>query len=207
MRDPLAEEFLIVPNRYIAALALATLAAGVTVVQQQPEPKRPAQATSSVTSSPFIDERAFLPPRVYVTRSSRERVVTPHVTAPVAAHRSAPTHPLVSRATSQRPATQPASEKVNSSGFTYTQLRIRSCESGPNGYATGGRALDYNYTEQNAHSTASGAWQFLDSTWDNFRGYHRAMYAPPAVQDEKARLTFAADGNVPWYASRSCWGS
>lgn len=85
------------------------------------------------------------------------------------------------------------------SGFSATELRIRSCESG-DGHGS------YNYRAENSRSTASGAWQFLDSTWDGFGGYHHAASAPPVVQDRKARLTFDASGYSPWNASRSCWG-
>jgi len=45
-------------------------------------------------------------------------------------------------------------------------------------------------------STASGKWAFLNGTWGNFGGYHRAMYAPESVQDEKARLL--------WNHGRGC---
>ena len=43
-----------------------------------------------------------------------------------------------------------------------------------------------DYTAQAAGSTASGAYQFVDGTWNNFNGYARAVLAPPAVQDAKA---------------------
>ena len=53
-------------------------------------------------------------------------------------------------------------------------LTIRTLESGG------------DYTAEASGSTASGAYQFLDSTWDGYGGYHRAADAPPAVQDAKA---------------------
>lgn len=46
-------------------------------------------------------------------------------------------------------------------------------------------------TAQNPTSTASGKWQFLDSTWAGFMGYEKARYAPEWVQDEKARQVWA----------------
>lgn len=53
-------------------------------------------------------------------------------------------------------------------------LTIRTLESGG------------DYTAEAAGSTASGAYQFLDSSWAGYGGYQRAADAPPAVQDEKA---------------------
>ena len=44
---------------------------------------------------------------------------------------------------------------------------------------------------KNPRSTASGKWQFLNSTWARHRGYLRAMDAPEWVQDEKARMLWA----------------
>lgn len=44
-----------------------------------------------------------------------------------------------------------------------------------------------NYQAQNDHSSASGAYQFLDTTWGGFGGYDRAYQAPPNVQDGKAQ--------------------
>jgi D-alanyl-D-alanine carboxypeptidase/Transglycosylase-like domain len=43
-----------------------------------------------------------------------------------------------------------------------------------------------NYQAMSSGSTASGAYQFLDTTWANYAGYPRAFQAPPAVQDQKA---------------------
>ncbi len=56
------------------------------------------------------------------------------------------------------------------------------------------RALESGgeYTAQASSSTASGAYQFVDSSWAGYGGYARASQAPPSVQDAKAAEHAAA---------------
>lgn len=86
------------------------------------------------------------------------------------------------------------------SNFPSVMLRIRGCESGSGPNSPG------NYLARNPTSSASGAWQFIDGTWDGWGGYARAYLAPREVQDAKAIATYRAVGTRPWNASRRCWG-
>lgn len=47
-----------------------------------------------------------------------------------------------------------------------------------------------SYSARNP-SGACGAWQIMPGTWNFFAGFSSACDAPPAVQDEKARLLWA----------------
>jgi Transglycosylase-like domain len=78
--------------------------------------------------------------------------------------------------------------------------RIRGCESGH------GPSSPPNYRAQNRSSTASGAYQALDSTWGNHAGYRKARLAPPRIQDKWAMKHFRENGSTPWVSSRHCWG-
>lgn len=73
---------------------------------------------------------------------------------------------------------------------------IKQCESGG------------SYTAVNASSGASGAYQFLDSTWQGLsasQGYSTAASAPASVQDAAAIELYNQAGTTPWAASQSCW--
>ena len=82
-------------------------------------------------------------------------------------------------------------------GSSPTLERIKYCESGG------------NYRAVNPSSGASGAYQFMSTTWHALPesgGYRTASAAPSWVQDAAARRLYAMYGTGPWAASRSCWG-
>lgn len=74
--------------------------------------------------------------------------------------------------------------------------RIRKCESA-NHY--------HGPLAENPTSTASGAFQITDGTWNGFAGYHHAADAPRSVQDAKALALYRDRGTQPWNATRGCW--
>lgn len=57
--------------------------------------------------------------------------------------------------------------------------------------------------------TATGAYQYLDGTWDNYKGYARAKDAPPEIQDEKARMDMERYYNEygSWDSVAAAWYS
>jgi hypothetical protein len=75
-----------------------------------------------------------------------------------------------------------------------------------------------HWTAANPRSTASGAGQWLDSTWRGVahwvtwrgqyvaRGYSRAKYAPPWVQDLTFRHVYARHGLSMWHGT-GCVGT
>lgn len=63
-----------------------------------------------------------------------------------------------------------------------------------------------NPTAQNPTSSASGLFQFIDSTWASLGGSTaHAKDAPVAEQYAIANRQYAISGFTAWNASRSCW--
>lgn len=125
--------------------------------------------------------------------ASPTTVVTTTTVPPPTTTTTLPTR-VAARVSRSLPRPRPEPVVVSDTGgLPPVMVRIRWCES------------RNNYTAQNRRSTASGAWQFLDSSWANFAGYPRAYLAPPDVQDQKAMNVYNAVGTRPWNASRSCW--
>jgi hypothetical protein len=71
---------------------------------------------------------------------------------------------------------------------------VIGCESGGNPTAT------------NPSSSASGLFQFLDTTWQGLGGKGRAKDNSVAKQYELANKQYGYSGFTAWEASRSCWG-
>ena len=84
-------------------------------------------------------------------------------------------------------------------GWAYWSARIRGCESHGNPDAPA------DYKAQNPHSTASGAYQITDATWDGSYGVSHASEASPAQQDAVAADLYRRHGTADWAASAPCW--
>jgi hypothetical protein len=76
-------------------------------------------------------------------------------------------------------------------GGDLPDCSIMECESGG------------SLTAQNPSSSASGKWQVIDGTWNNYGGYGSAAEAPESVQDAKARELWAGgSGASHWQQCR-----
>jgi muramidase (phage lysozyme) len=94
--------------------------------------------------------------------------------------------------------------------MSRTARIIAACESGtrnPDGTAIIGT---HDWTARNPYSSASGAFQFINSTWQDVStrlnvNTKEAALAPPHVQIAAFRDLHRRKGLTPWNASRSCW--
>jgi hypothetical protein len=63
------------------------------------------------------------------------------------------------------------------------------------------RESNMTVNAQNCKSSASGKYQILDSTWNNYGGYQHAKDAPESVQDDKASSMPLCNWQPPNYCA------
>jgi hypothetical protein len=98
---------------------------------------------------------------------------------------------------SRKPAPAPAPAPTK--GWAYWSVRIRGCES------HGRPDAPPDYEAQNPESTASGAYQILDTTWAGRYGVRHASDATPEQQEAAAADLYRRHGTADWAASAPCW--
>lgn len=105
-------------------------------------------------------------------------------------------------------AEEPVADKPISEPHTHSSVelpeiasKVATCESG-DGQGT------YSLTAKNPNSSASGKYQFIDSTWEWVTGLPAPASAHPELVQDQAFIDLWDDGDGAshWAPSRSCWG-
>lgn len=108
------------------------------------------------------------------------------------------------------PPVQPSKRASRSRSRGGLQGMIADCESGDrlaSGRAVPGSRRYHTVHYPSGRSSASGAYGFLDGTWQAVTGRSdRAYQASESDQDAAFRKLYRTSGTKPWEASRSCWG-
>jgi hypothetical protein len=112
---------------------------------------------------------------------------------------SPPAARAVSRSQLHRPRTRPAAPPPPPRGWRLWSSRIRGCES------HGRPDAPPDYGAENPDSSASGAYQILDSTWAGRFGVTHASDATPTQQEQVAADEYRRGGTTAWAASAACW--
>lgn len=191
-----------------AALGLLLLTACGQGLGRQPSSQSAAIPPSTPTSTPTVSEAAS--GQVHADSATTPTTDPTDTTVPTTEPAPRP-RPLPRPAAEPR-VTVPTLPAATIDGMPAVLRRIGGCES--SGYPEG--PLRWTQKELTGASTASGAFQMLDSTYRGWAltygagtdalDYARAMYAPPATQLTIAIRAHAAEGTQPWRESRGCWG-
>lgn len=141
------------------------------------------------------------PPNTVPVRTTRPVITeaadqTANLEQAIAAATIVVPHPRARTVSRSRPVSSPSRAATGN----LPPIHVKYCES------------KGDYSAESRTSSASGAWQILDSTWrtedangdgvkDSFRGYTHAASAPPDVQDERAAQLWAGGrGSHNWAA-------
>lgn len=198
-------------TRRALALGALLLASACTHhgLGRQPANQSAAMAASTPSAAPTTTETTSGPEVVQATPSATADTTAPMPDTVVPEPDT--TAPPATTAPSPRPTVAPApAAPAAVDGLPRELRRIGGCES------TGDPDGPLLWRQPNLlGSTASGAFQVLDSTWATWAStygagtdaasYRRAMHAPPATQLAVVVRAHAAEGATPWASSRACW--
>jgi len=203
-----------------ATTAMPTTAVPTTAVPVTAAPTTAPPATAApTTAAPVTPAPTTVPPAPPTTAAPTS--APPTTAAPVPSPPPT-THPEAAPEVPQPPETTSAPSSDPVVQVPDALLRIAACESGTGAFGS------HSYSAHNPTSSASGAYQFLDSTWNyNATGSQyvarwqelgwenlrlEAAAAPsadaarPLVQDAAAVVHYGLNGSRPWNPSRYCWG-
>lgn len=177
---PLAVSFvavgLIAMAAQVASADPVTEPVQATAVAATAVPAVPARPVKAPEADPELQAFAGLGDVALVSAAVTSNAATGvDVTPP-------PPPPTTTTTTTAPPAPAPAPAPAASSGRCGGDLPpcwVMQRESGG------------NITAKNPTSSASGKWQFINSTWAGYGGYAEAWMAPESVQDGKARELWA----------------
>ena len=191
--------------RVVAAIAAMTLTAltmvSMSMSAQAQAVDEPTETTTPVTTTPDTTTP--------VTTTSQP-AVAPTTTTP------APT--TISPTTTAPAATTTAAPEIAAPATTVPEPAQRNVQVLPTQIANILATIRYvesrgNYSAPPNKGNASGAYQFIASTWNGYGGYPHASLAPAEIQDERAALDvnrFLAQWNndvsmipVMWYYPRA----
>ena len=151
-----------------------------------PEPTTPPPTTATAPATTVTPPTTTPTP---ATTTPQTSTTPPSDTTPVTAAASAATttDPAVASTTTPLRTNEPATTTTLPPPEPAQQNVIVFPEQIANILATI-RYLESrgNYTIGPNRGNASGAYQFIESTWNGYGGYQHAYQAPPAVQDERA---------------------
>lgn len=207
------------------ALSLVAIAIAIPVAAgaaAQPPEKATTEAATKISvhtpasqrrvRKPVVNLRAKAKPAVPVTTAAPKPVVTaPPPTAPPTTQYIPPTTQYVPPTTRYIPPTTqyvPPTTRYVAPTTRYVPPATAAPQQG-SGRCGGNLPPCYvmmresrgSLTAHNPTSTASGKWQFLNSTWQGYGGYATAASAPESVQDARAAQVWAGgSGCSNWSA-------
>ena len=173
------------PGRRSPRAAIAVVLAGLTMIGINPssiahadtEPTNESTTTTTTSTTttvapPTPTAPTTVAPPTTAPATTAPAGPTPETTRPAETTTVAPTTTIAPPATSPAPAAKQITAYPNQIANILATIRYLESRG--------------NYLAPPNRGRASGAYQFITSTWNNYAGYPHAYLAPPEIQDERA---------------------